>query len=64
MENLKIWREQNDLTIAQAAAKLGVAYGTWWRWEEGSRKPGLRAVINLTALTHIPQKQLRPDMWS
>ena len=39
MLRLKDYRDANGLTIAQVAARVGVPYETYRKWEKGDSKP-------------------------
>lgn len=43
---LKAWRLARNLTIADAAAKVGVHWTTWARWEGGVRQ--IPAMLDVT----------------
>jgi len=38
-EQIKAWRDRDDLTQEEAAAKIGCSLSALTRWEQGSRKP-------------------------
>lgn len=48
---LKTWRRMNNLTQAQAAARMGVARRTWNKWERGSFVPGPLLMAKLVQMT-------------
>jgi transcriptional regulator with XRE-family HTH domain len=50
------------LSQAELAAKLGVARLTVHRWETGERKIGPSLIPNVTEITGIPARELRPDL--
>lgn len=62
MDTLKTWREANDLTIPEAAVKVGSARATWWRWENGVRPVGIDSLKRVSSVTGIPASELRPDL--
>lgn len=62
MDTLKAWREANDLTIPEAAVKVGSTRATWWRWENGIRPVGIDSLQRVSKETGIPASQLRPDL--
>jgi DNA-binding transcriptional regulator YiaG len=37
-EELKAWRDKNNLTAAQAANRFGATRRAWHYWESGERK--------------------------
>lgn len=50
IENLKKARENNHLTQAQAAAKLGVSDGTYKNYEQGKREPSNELLCKIADL--------------
>jgi len=62
MDTLKAWREANDLTIPEAATKVGATRATWWRWENGVRPIGIDSLKTVSGVTGIPASELRPDL--
>lgn len=60
---LKNWREAENLTIPQAAEKIGAARATWWRWEKGTRLIGLSSLATVERVTGIKRARLRPDIF-
>ena len=40
-----------ECTMAELCKAAGIAYSTWWRWNQGFQQPGLGAVDRLMAVT-------------
>lgn len=40
-------RERRGLTLEQAAAKLGVNYQTWQKWENGKNEPTIQSLARV-----------------
>lgn len=38
-DEIRELREDEELTVAQAAVRLGVSPDTWYRWERGENEP-------------------------
>lgn len=60
---LKKWRTERGMTIAQAAAQLGVTRQCYWRWEArcDKHKIGLTHIHAVSKITGLPMRDLRPD---
>jgi DNA-binding XRE family transcriptional regulator/AraC-like DNA-binding protein len=39
--NLRFWRRNRNLTVKEAADRLGVAHSAWCQWEQGRRSPSV-----------------------
>lgn len=51
-ENIKKWREENNLTQQQVAELLGIGVATVARWEAGTAKPtGTASTVLTTVIT-------------
>lgn len=52
-EQLRAWRlrQEPKLTLAAAAAKVGVAHPTWIDWESGNRSPSLEKALAIELVT-------------
>jgi transcriptional regulator with XRE-family HTH domain len=50
---LRAWRlgQEPRLTLAAAAAKVGVAHPTWIDWENGNRSPSLEKALAIELVT-------------
>lgn len=50
---LRAWRlrQEPKLTLAAAAAKVGVAHPTWIDWEQGNRSPSLEKALSIELVT-------------
>jgi transcriptional regulator with XRE-family HTH domain len=62
IEQLKKFRESEDLTQQEAAAKVGVAREMWACWETGARKISPSKLPLVAEITKIPKRVLRPDL--
>jgi transcriptional regulator with XRE-family HTH domain len=63
MDALRTWREAANLSVPEAASKIGVERATWWRWENGIRPIGVPSLPVIESLTGIPREELRPDIF-
>ena len=56
------WREAAEKTQADLAKDLEVAVMTVSRWETGDRKIGVKTLPEVSRVTGIPKRELRPDL--
>lgn len=56
-KRLKEWRLANNLTQAQAAAKVGSAHPSWSEWEYGKKRPSPAKAFALEEVTGIPARE-------
>jgi len=61
---LTIFRQRHDPPLSKTALAemLGVSRITIWRWEAGTRRPGLQQIPSIAGKTGIPARELRPDL--
>lgn len=52
------WRESNNLTVAAAGGRVGVAKSTWSKWENGDMSPSVEALVSISAETGVPLDEL------
>jgi transcriptional regulator with XRE-family HTH domain len=52
--NLKTWRDENNLTQRQAAARLGVSQSVYSRWETQTRAPKPKLAKTVSAQAGVP----------
>lgn len=58
---LETYRKKRSMTRAALARLLSVSKTTIARWEKGIRKIEENLVPNISSITGIPAKELRPD---
>jgi transcriptional regulator with XRE-family HTH domain len=58
---IRAWRTAHKLTVAAAADELEVSKATVSRWEMGLRKIDRALVPQVSRVTGIPPRELRPD---
>jgi len=57
---LRLWRQERELGLQEAADILGVGRKTYWRYERGLIPA--EKVLRLEKVTGIPRQKLRPDL--
>lgn len=63
MDDLKTFRASHNMTLAELGRLVGVSRGTVFRWEDGSRKIGIKLLNKVSEVTAIPRERLRPDIF-
>ena len=53
-EQIRAWRENNGLSQAAAAERVGVSQPTWSDWEAGKKCPHVAQAIRLEREAGIP----------
>lgn len=53
LSQLRTWRISANLTLVDAAKKVGVTHPTWLRWETGALQPSAASLRKLVALTGL-----------
>jgi transcriptional regulator with XRE-family HTH domain len=53
-DDLKKWREDQDLSQKDAAAKVPVSPAAWCEWEQGKKVPDIEKAEALERVTGIP----------
>ena len=61
--HLETWRNKKGLTVEVAASQLGVERTTLWRWETGKTKIPAEKIADVSKLTGISRRRLRPDVF-
>jgi transcriptional regulator with XRE-family HTH domain len=51
-------RERRGLTLEQAAAKLGVNYQTWQKWENGKNEPTIQSLARVASALGVTVARL------
>jgi transcriptional regulator with XRE-family HTH domain len=59
---LRAFRDARHMTQSQFAEKIGVHSLSVSRWETGQRKIDLDLVAQISKITGIPKRKLRPDL--
>jgi transcriptional regulator with XRE-family HTH domain len=61
---LRTYRERHEPKLSQAALaeQLGVARHTVLRWENGERRVDRSKIADVSRITGIPARELRPDL--
>jgi transcriptional regulator with XRE-family HTH domain len=60
-EELKKWREDRELSQAEAAEKAGVTAPTWCDWEQGKKSP---TVDRAEDLERVTEGAVTVPMWA
>lgn len=56
------WRDAAGKTQADLASDLNVAVMTVSRWETGDRRIGVKSLPEVSRVTGLPKRALRPDL--
>lgn len=62
MEQLRVWRKAQGITIDEAGSRVGVSGVQWHRYEKGTRLISAEKVPAVSGVTGIPPHDLRPDL--
>ncbi|MES0207898.1 GIY-YIG nuclease family protein [Mesorhizobium sp. M0028] len=60
----KRWRAVSGFKQKAAAKACGVDRLTWWRWENDASKVAVELLSTVEAVTGIPRRVLRPDIFT
>lgn len=55
---LKQWRNIHELTLKDAAERIGISERTLLNYEQGNTYPGLKAIEKITAAYGVPYSRI------